>query len=125
MFGKVKTIVLPGNAEAEKLQFTIEEYKETYGIDLRDFLVLKEMCIRLNPKVVVNTQILVEFGTPLGATVLCPAVEDMISEYQSGEDDASTELSFVTSNGNIGLRFKISKAKPFDISNLEVQVLEF
>ena len=125
MFGKVKTIVLPGNASMDKLQFTIDEYKETYDIDLRDFLVLKEGSIRLNPKAVENAQILVEFATPLGATVLCPAVEDMIAEYQSGEDDASTELSSVTPSGNIGLRFEISKARPFDISNLEVKVIEF
>lgn len=126
MFGKVKTIVLPGNLKSEKTKYTIDEYKEAFGIDLRELLVLKDSQINLNPKVFENAQILVEFATITGAVVLCPAFPDPESIYASGETDGVMKLMYVSPSGNYGagLRFEIPMEETFDISNLLISIIE-
>lgn len=126
MFGKVKTIVLPGNVTSDKRVFTIDEYKEAFGIDFRELLVLKDSQIDLNPKVFKNTEIFIECATQTGAILLAPVLPEVVNAHNPGDADAITELSFFTPNQNFGgtLRFYISKDKTFDISNLEVQIIE-
>lgn len=126
MFGKVKTIVLPGNDSLMKKIFTIEEYKEFSGIDLRDLLLLEDGYIDLNRNTVRNAQIMVEIATVSSAIILVPVVSEVVQYYDAGATDAITELKFLSSSGNIGggIKFVIPKDKAFDISNLEVQVIE-
>lgn len=126
VFGKVKTIVLPTNLTQP---VTIEEYKDLFGIDLKDFIYLDADYHVIKIKAP-NTMFLLDmngldyvFGNY--GDHLESAHSIMISSYTAGSDSATTFLW--TANNSLegeGIVLNIDKDSPFSIDNLMVSISE-
>lgn len=118
-FGKVKTIVLP---IPEFGNFTINQYKEKYGIDLRDILKVEgsEIIVKTNAFILLFDAV----GT-IWSRYLFPNDFSSVS-YEEGSADAELVWIYKDSNGDvsIGIQFFIDKNDPCDIENLKLYRVE-
>ena len=126
-FGKVKTIVLPGPNGV----LSLAQYKEIYGIDLREFLDLSNgEDIAIKKDILDNSLILIRQDRDLGDThPLCPVCSvHFDSPYSAGSTDAKTTLctSYNDSESDYyGIRLFLSKDVDFELDNVKIMVKEF
>lgn len=121
-FGKVKTIVIPVPIE----QLNINEYKEKYGIDLRDFVLLDKQYGRMYLKP--NAFYLIDFNTAVGSSLigeesanfagLFPISKLNASAYVSGNVDA--KLRIETPAEDFYLEIGIPNTLEFSYDNLYI-----
>lgn len=117
IFGKVKTIVLPGNENTMTSQLTLEEYKKRFGIDLTDFIYLAENG-NIDLKNCENTLFLgVDFNG-----ILIPLSILSRSTYSAGSQSGSLTLGFKNSGDEdyCGIVLHIDATEPFELGSLVV-----
>ena len=119
-FGKVKTIVLPIPANS----ISLDEYKEKYGIDLREYIYLDGHEIKL--KNVENALILIDdIDSNLVGSIrtLRPIISLGIQQWTSGSLDGSTIFGCVYNVADEvyeGLELIIDKDDDFTLDNVHV-----
>lgn len=118
-FGKVKTIVLP----IGPLQnYSYEEYKKLYGIDLKDIFVIKDEYIVPKDS---NTLILFKVNTE---ELAYPAYYTLYgldkletANYVAGSSNAKFIINI---GGSIGAGFQIDSNAPLTIENIVAVLYE-
>ena len=135
-FGKVKTIVLP----IPYSWIGIDEYKEKYGIDLKEFIKLNFTSKSIELEKSPNTLILIDLSDSIdyagfiGLPALVPLGSFSVMDpeyYDSGVNDATLNymlFKYSTDDGLLGLailRFRISKDDDFSYDNLKISVVDY
>ena len=121
-FGKVKTIVLP----IPDSPCTLDEYKDTYGIDLEEFVSIQGNFIGF--KVPANTQILLDISTVYDSSYpvvisLVPLVSFNEQEYDYENDDAISKIGGFANNADgeyYFLELSCDKDTELSIENIKV-----
>lgn len=121
-FGKVKTIVLPTPDE----NLSYEQYKEKFGIDLKDIVkIASNGLIILKPQNVfwLINDVDAHWETP---SRLYTIISAYTSGYESGVSDGSLRIYFggVPESSGIYLDIRCSKDKTLAIENFTVTTLE-
>ena len=122
-FGKVKTLVLP----LPRNETSIDEYKNLYGIDLRDFVELSEEGIISLKNGLPNTSIFIDDITLLESGIRLNATNGTMSQqYEEGVTDAIFGLIFTGDGQNTGSIWEIiiPKDADFNIDNIKVRNFE-
>ena len=115
-FGKVKTIVLP--IDAIDGEMTIEQYKEKYGIDLKDLIYLDELNKTILLKNKDNLLILVnDMSSNSYLPIFCPP---SISVQAWEEGNSNGNISFLDNSNDFGVIIEISQDDNFKIENVKV-----
>lgn len=128
-FGKVKTIVLPCDFREE---LTIDEYREKFGIDLREFIslgsIVKDMKFNApNSLVLISTRSGIMEGA-YNVNMLVPVTTSSFQVHNSEDQkDASLTLGGYNTEENslYGITFKIKHTDEFKIENLKVSYKGF
>ena len=126
-FGKVKTVVLPLTDEA----LTINEYKEKYGIDLKQFIVLDDGgFITLDNNFLDSTLILIRQSKSSGATTPLVPCQKVVTEaaYIADNQQATTLLASCyneAEEGFYGLALFIEPSAEFSVDNIRINTREF
>ena len=121
--GNVKTIVLPIPAN----EMSCEQYKETYGIDLKDLIFIDDRFIRF--KGGRNISILLDPSDFLGAIDytenkwgLSPVIKLSTTSYTAGESDA--QITMEENQILVALQLRISRNTEFSFENLTISGAE-
>ena len=128
-FGKVKTITLP----IEHNTLTWEEYKEKYGIDLRDLVRLnsgKQIVLKEESLIIFNLSEVQNTGYS-DIPAMLPLPSTLLSVPYSASDDALLSFfinHFDSGSGEIipflSIDLIIRKENDLDLDNLEIQITE-
>lgn len=114
-FGKVKTIVIPLPSK----EMTLEEYKNHFGIDLKNFFKISasEMHFVSNDYVILDTlESSINFSDGLWGLRYQNVLGQTQETYEGGSVDG-----FVTLKGiDYGLKFMVSKNDPLALENIKV-----
>ena len=125
IYGKVKTIVLPIPAGV----LTLDQYKENYGIDLKEFIGLEANgAITMSfPR---NTQVLLDAEDIAGVNTFMPAIKGSLlsisasisTSYSAGATDANITIGAYNydDSGIIGLQIECDKDVSFELDNLKI-----
>ena len=126
IFGKVKTLVLPLPNET----YSIEEYKNKYGIDLTQFIKLNTNFGQIDFVPQLHTMICLEDihgygGEIFGTSKIVPALTNSFSQYVSGSQDGIFILGVyaIGEEALEGLEIRISKDKDFSMENVKISAL--
>ena len=114
-FGKVKTIVLP----VKNIPYgsSIEEYKELFGIDLKDFIELDEDgYINFKPKP--NDFYLLQCEILGGGFVLLPIATVGRTKYVFGNTDGDLSLQGIENSE--GIVFWVDSSDDFTLENVKI-----
>ena len=132
-FGKVKTIVLPVPAN----QMTYAQYKEKYGIDLKDFIELGSTSIRLKSNR--NVFLIADF-TEIKELLesyfpnLCPigSLPMYAQDYDDGVQDGCMRIYLCDFDESLNevvahfmLQFLIPQDREFKFENMYIQGSEY
>ena len=123
IFGKSKTIVLPVPGVQG---MSLEEYKNKYGIDLKDFIRLDGTRITFNTN---HSLILIDGSTYDGLLLvngienaIIPSTDSSLEDYVAGSSDARLTIGVYNVEEEIvcGISFYLSRNKEFSIDNIEL-----
>lgn len=125
-FGNVKTVVIP----VPKEDMSVQEYKNAYGIDLRDIVLLDKGLGNLYLKP--NTFYLVNFNTAVGSSLITNesyltsgmiAISKVESQsYESGVKNA--QLLIKTPDEGYFLEIGVDKSLEFSYENMYIRFNE-
>lgn len=106
--------------------FTLEQYKEKFGIDLKPFIKLEEKQIYATfPNFTKVNLVCVGLDISLISKV-GPITYSNQTEYDEGVEDATLTFEYVDSQGNAGygIIFTIDKDTEFALENVKVAGVE-
>lgn len=118
-FGKVKTLVLP----LPERDISIDEYKDLYGIDLREFIELTDDKSIQFKDGLPNTLVLIDDITLSESSIRLNSVTyTMHKNYIEGNQDAVFGLAYYGDGDGFGAIWElvISKNEEFKIENIKV-----
>lgn len=122
-FGKVKTIVLPINGNED---LSYEQYKEKYGIDLKDVIYLQGTSIRIREGalVLVQAKPSSEMGYDYFPSLFAPNYYQQ-EDWKEGNAQGILSLGLVdTGSAAHGIRFYVESDDEFKIENVNVMFFE-
>lgn len=127
IFGKVKNIVLPCDTSDP---LTLDQYKEKYGIDLKEFLVVENNVIKFkadNSVIYIQTRNEQGAQAVYGTSFLCPVTSSLITAYESGQSSAKLMLGVYNNDEQdyCGIGLTIDKDDEYTLDNVKVSYYGF
>ena len=116
-----KELYIPIPTTLESL--TLTEYKDKYGIDLSNYIVLNEGYISLEFPLYTKV-FLVSYAKNTSISNVAFPNKEGEQQYVSGSFDGILELYVTNDEYGYGLHLEISQDDEFDINNLKVQSYE-
>lgn len=113
-FGKAKTITFP--IDGKETGYSIEEYKEKYGIDLRDILTIDENLIVFKHDLNATILVLDTMAYPAKSVSFAPNIST--TAYLANTTPA--ELKLGNAAGNLGISFYIAEDYELKLENLKI-----